>query len=162
MRDQAKQFPLRVSLIYALFGLLWIGITDWLTSWSTQDARQILRLETGKGCLFVGISAALWFWFVHRQFRHLDQTAAKLQDVNAELRQQRDLLDSFINSLPGVVYVVDSQKRLLRWNRRFEEVTGRTGAELKDFDTRQLFPAVESPVLQAGMERALSEGTATV
>ncbi|HEX5220768.1 MAG TPA: PAS domain S-box protein, partial [Verrucomicrobiae bacterium] len=97
-----------------------------------------------------------------RQLRQQDNTNDALSIANAELRQQRDLLDSFINSLPGVAYVVDTEKRLRRWNRRFAEVTGLSPKELDHFDTRVLFTPEEAPMVQAGMIRAMTEGAASV
>ncbi len=155
MRDPAKNLPLRACLLYVLAGALWILFSDQLIAQYPQNTRGMILFETWKDLTFVGISAALLFWYVHR---HLKQEA----QITAELRQQRDLLDSFINSLPGVAYVVDQQKRLLRWNRRFEEVTARTAAELPGFDTSKLFLEADAPILQAGMTRALTEGSATV
>lgn len=162
MSEPAKNISLRVCLTYASFGLLWILATDWLAIWFTRHIHQIIYFEIAKGALFVGISAGLLYWYVRRQLKYQDEITAASSAANTELRQQRDLLDSFIHSLPGVVYVVDPQRRLLRWNRRFEEVTGRTAEELKVLDAAQLFPAAEAPILQAGMARALTEGTAMV
>jgi len=162
MSDLAKRIPLSVCLIYAGFGLLWILASDLITAWSSTDARHIIVIETAKGLLFVVTSAGLLYWYVRRQLKRQDATNNALSDANAELRQQRDLLDYFINSLPGVAYVVDTQRRLLRWNRRFAEVTGLTPAELDRLDTVALFTAEEAPILQAGMMRAMTEGSATV
>jgi PAS domain S-box-containing protein len=162
MRDLAKQIPLRVCLLYVLAGVLWLLLSDQASTGFAQDARRLIVFETYKDLAFIGISAVLLFWYVRQQLGQQEQAHLELTAVNEALRQQRDLLDSFLNSLPGVVYIVDQQKRLLRWNRRFEEVTGRTAAELRGFDTRRLFPEADAPILQAGMVRALTEGEATV
>lgn len=162
MSDPARKIAPRVCVTYALFGLLWILVTDLVTAASASDAQRIILVETAKGLLFVGISAALLYWYVRRQLRQQDKTNSALSIANAELRQQRDLLDSFINSLPGVAYVVDAEKRLLRWNRRFAEVTGLTPKELDRFDTRVLFTPEEAATVQAGMMRAMTEGSASV
>ena len=162
MRDLVKQFPLRVCLTYLLVGMVLVCAADQVLTRSAGDVHQIIFLETCKDLAFLGISAALLLWYGHRQLRRQHQATAELTAANADLRLQRDLLDTFINSLPGVAYVVDQQKRLLRWNRRFEEVTGRTAAELRELGPTILFPADDAPVLEAGMLRALSEGSATV
>jgi len=162
MSDPTKKIAPRVCITYAFFGLLWILATDLATARLAADAQRIILLETGKGLLFVGLSTGLLYWYVRRQLRQQDNTNNALSLANIELRQQRDLLDSFINSLPGVAYVVDTQRRLLRWNRRFEEVTGRTPTEFENFDTRLLFTDEDAPTVQAGMMRAMTEGSATV
>lgn len=95
----------------------------------------------------------------------LARERAAIQEREAaeqRLRQERDLLESFINSLPGVAYVVDAQRRLLRWNRQFEQITGRTPRELAQFDPGMLFAAEDFPRLEDAMRRVFTEGAATV
>lgn len=50
-----------------------------------------------------------------------------------------DLTDEILNSLPGVFYVFDRNRRFLRWNRRFQEVSGYSAEELVDLDPLDLF-----------------------
>src|SRR5262245_60804945 len=124
MPELAKKIAPRVCLTYALFGLLWILGSDLVTAWLATDSSRIILVETIKGLAFVSVSAGLLFWYVRRQLQQQDNANSALTIANTQLRQQHDLLDSFINSLPGVAYVVDTEKRLRRWNRRFAEVTG--------------------------------------
>ena len=40
------------------------------------------------------------------------------------LRNERDLNDTIINSLPGLFFIVDENLRFLRWNENFSSITG--------------------------------------
>lgn len=50
--------------------------------------------------------------------------------AEADARRERELSDRIMESVPGVLYLYDSEGLLLRWNRSFVEVTGYTSQEL--------------------------------
>lgn len=60
-----------------------------------------------------------------------------IYDITARKRMQAQIVlekqfsDALINSLPGVMYLFDSDNNFVRWNRNFETVTGFTQEELK-------------------------------
>ena len=102
------------------------------------------------------------------QFQGEKVRLTAIQDITERVmaektvRAERDLLNSFINSLPGSAYVVDKEKRLLRWNRAFEEMTGRTPEELEHFVPEMVFAPENAPNIQDAMQRVFSEGSATM
>ena len=53
------------------------------------------------------------------------------QRSERELEHQRAFTESLLNSLPDPVYAFDENGSLLRWNDRFEEVTGYSADELE-------------------------------
>ncbi len=42
------------------------------------------------------------------------------------LHLEKTFIDTAINSMPGIFYVVDDHKRLIRWNNRLEQFSGRS------------------------------------
>ncbi|MHB8078304.1 MAG: PAS domain S-box protein [Candidatus Krumholzibacteriia bacterium] len=46
------------------------------------------------------------------------------------LARERLFTDAVLDSVPGLLYLYDEKGQLVRWNRRHEELTGYTGAEL--------------------------------
>ena len=56
------------------------------------------------------------------------------KQIEEALRQEKLLSDNIIDSIPGVFYVHDRQGRLVRWNRSYEETTGRPPDELHGAD----------------------------
>lgn len=68
------------------------------------------------------------------QDRHLirgsvtDITERKKAQDN--LRQERDFSNALIESLPGLAYLIDSQGKILRWNKYVESVTGYSSGEI--------------------------------
>ncbi|HEX7021355.1 MAG TPA: cache domain-containing protein, partial [Trueperaceae bacterium] len=92
----------------------------------------------------------------------LAERTAQRERTEAFLRQERDFSDMVINSLPGVFYLVDASGRLLRWNRRLEQVAGFTA---DDAGQRRLAASVvpgDRPAVLAAMEQVLQEGRASL
>ena len=47
-----------------------------------------------------------------------------------ELVCEKNLTDAIFNSVPGMIYLYDNQKKLVRWNKNHEELTGYSAEEL--------------------------------
>ncbi len=48
------------------------------------------------------------------------------------LARERLFTNAVLDSVPGLLYLYDEKGRLVRWNRRHEEMTGYSGEELRD------------------------------
>lgn len=75
-------------------------------------------------------------------------------------RGERMFSESLIDSLPGAFYLYDKQGRFLRWNHKFEEVTGFSSAEIARMHPADFFEPAEQPVLAERMGRVFAEGRA--
>jgi PAS domain S-box-containing protein len=64
---------------------------------------------------------------------------SEAKEAEAQLSKEKETAVSFINSLPGVFYLYDSNGKFIRWNRNFEKVTGYTEDEIKNMHPSQLF-----------------------
>jgi two-component system cell cycle sensor histidine kinase/response regulator CckA len=60
--------------------------------------------------------------------------------VEQALAQEKAFSDLVIDSLPGVFYICDQQRRLIRWNDNEKAVTGYTWEELSQMSLLTLFP----------------------
>ena len=75
MREDRVISALRVSLIYALFGVVWILITDQLIVAIGSEPLESATLQKIKWWGFIFASAVLIFFLLRReflQFRHLE------------------------------------------------------------------------------------------
>jgi PAS domain S-box-containing protein len=50
--------------------------------------------------------------------------------VEAQLSKEKTFSDTLLESLPGPVYLIDTQGRFVRWNRATEVATGYSASEL--------------------------------
>ena len=82
--------------------------------------------------------------------------------ADERVRREKDFSDSLINSLPGIFYLYDARRKLLRWNRNFEIVTGYTAEEIGRLDPLDFFIPEERPLVHDRMLKCLAEGYADV
>ncbi len=74
---------LRISLIYLLFGALWIILSDRVLYFFIQDSNQLTKIQTYKGWFYVLISALLIYALLHH-FLTLQRKADALAIENEE------------------------------------------------------------------------------
>lgn len=58
-----------------------------------------------------------------------EEITEKIRAEN-ELNQERFFTDALFDSAPGMIYLYDDQSRLVRWNKKHEEMTGYSSDEL--------------------------------
>ncbi len=75
-----------------------------------------------------------------------------------QLRDERDLSDAIIHSLPGVFYLLDHQGRLQRWNQNLEHVTERSASELAHAPAWSLFDPRDAPRVKDAIDAVLRDG----
>lgn len=56
---------------------------------------------------------------------------AQRKRAEEELARERLFTNAVLDSVPGLLYLYDEKGQLVRWNRRHEEMTGYSGAELR-------------------------------
>ena len=78
--------------------------------------------------------------------------------VAAERRfaEERSFALNALNTLPGIFFVADGHGRLLRWNRRLEDVSGYSMEELRHKSYSELAPAEMRSRAAAAFARVLS------
>jgi PAS domain S-box-containing protein len=73
-----------------------------------------------------------------------------------------DVLDDFIEAMPGIFYFYDMTGRFLRWNRNFERVSGYSGAEIAGMHPLDFFAPGEKELLTERIGKVFELGEATV
>ncbi|MFW6200723.1 MAG: PAS domain S-box protein [Gemmatimonadota bacterium] len=71
-----------------------------------------------------------------------------------------DLTAEILNSLPGVFYVIDREGGFLRWNRRFEELTGYSAGEFSELRALDLFEGADRDHVEERIRRVFDVGVA--
>lgn len=65
------------------------------------------------------------------------------RETEQRLIAEKEFNDTLLASLPGIFFVCDSQRRLLRWNRNFELVVGYSATEIAELELLAFFPLQE-------------------
>ncbi|MDY3560341.1 PAS domain S-box protein [Gemmata sp. JC673] len=79
-----------------------------------------------------------------------------------EARNERLFVDTMIESMPGVLYFYDANGKFLRWNRRFETVTGYSAAEIAVMHPLDFFAPADHPLLSRRIGDVFATGEAHV
>jgi PAS domain S-box-containing protein len=88
-----------------------------------------------------------------------DVTATKRAE--RAFREERAFLESVVDSLRDVFFVLDLEFRFVRWNDRVNEVTGWSDEELRGADALQFFSGEGAERAHERLAEAISEGRAS-
>jgi len=75
------------------------------------------------------------------------------------IQNEKLLTEEYINSLPGLFYVFD-EKRLIRWNKRWEIVSGYTDDEICKMYGTDFFDGSDKTLIADKMKMVFAEGSA--
>ncbi|MEP6668896.1 MAG: PAS domain S-box protein [Chthoniobacter sp.] len=78
------------------------------------------------------------------------------------VRSEMEFSNTLINSMPGIFYLYDARRKILRWNKNLERVTGYTSQEIDTLDPLTYFPDDEKPVVHERMLHCFTTGSADI
>ncbi|MFZ5450990.1 MAG: PAS domain S-box protein [Thermodesulfobacteriota bacterium] len=78
--------------------------------------------------------------------------------VEQELRKERDLSISIMESLPGIFYLYDEQGRLTRWNKNLEAVSQYSAQEIAGMHPQDFFPDYDKPHAREAVQTCFATG----
>jgi two-component system, LuxR family, sensor kinase FixL len=113
-----KGMPLKISLIYALTGSLWILFSDLALSLVSKDPAVITRLEIYKGWAFIGITALMLFLLIRRNIGAIRRSEQSLHATEERFR----LLVEGVTDYE--IFMLDPEGRILIWNIGAERSKG--------------------------------------
>ena len=85
-------------------------------------------------------------------------------DVTARKQAEDALLaeklfsESLVSNLPGVFYLISEEGKFLRWNTKFEEVTGRSTEEMAQISPMDLFEGEDKQAIASAIQRVFTHG----
>jgi PAS domain S-box-containing protein len=83
------------------------------------------------------------------------------QQIETRLLEEGAFSHALLESLPGLIVLVDDQGRLRRWNRALETVTGYAASELEGLPLLELIPAAERQTMADRMRDVFEAGKAS-
>ena len=101
MKIEPEQFlfdsGLRIALIYAAAGVLWIVFSDLAVEWIFGQSKAALVSQTVKGWFFVGASALLIYLLTKR-------TISSIKQSEKALTESQRILSTLFENFPGMAY----------------------------------------------------------
>lgn len=120
---RALRMALSITAAYALFGGVWVLLSDALVHAVSSDADWLARVQRGKGLAFVGVTALLLLALVHRGSHRF--LMAVQQGMHSALRVQ----DLFEQHPQPMWYYDPDTLAFLRVNQAAERLYGYSQAE---------------------------------
>lgn len=80
--------------------------------------------------------------------------------VESVATADEELLEAFIESLPGLFYLFDPDGRILRWNRQAEKISGWSGEEMSAMHPLQLIAEEDRELVACRIADVLAQGEA--
>ena len=100
---------LAITLIYVISGGLWILFSDVLLSTLVFNSDSLTKHQTLKGWFYVLATGLMLYVLIKR-------STTAVRTANAALRRNEKDLQTILNTIPALVFVTDSNERLLRFN----------------------------------------------
>lgn len=144
-QDTGAWTPLRIVLLYALFGMLWIIFSDTIVLWFTADQATLSRLQTYKGWFFILVTAVLLFGLISRM-------VGNRHNILNELRRSEEYNRNLFTCTPIGLALCTMDGRLLDVNPAFAAILGRTVAETLSLSCWDITPEKYAKQEQAKLE----------
>lgn len=87
---------------------------------------------------------------------------AARKEAEEKARRERQFSDAMTESMPGILYLYTPEGEFLRWNRRFEEVSGYSGAEIATMRPIEFFAPEDRSRLGERINQVFETGSAFV
>ena len=124
---------LRITLVYLLFGILWILFSDRLLYFISSDPQQLINLEIYKGWAFIGVTALLLYSLINRSMKEQKRIT---EILNRSERKFHTLLDRATDA----IFVADLEGRLLDVNQQACNSVNYSREELLQFSITDVDP----------------------
>jgi PAS domain S-box-containing protein len=97
--------------------------------------------------------------------RRINEINSDFEATNEELRvsldnlqKERDFSEAVLQGMPGYLYVYDEAGRLVKWNKKHEEMTGYSGEELSLMSLDKWFEGEDALRVAAAVEEVFRTG----
>ncbi len=135
--------------------------TEWklyVTSLNQNEIYHHAIVLCALGLLFAAI-VGTFSWYTAVQPAKLERLVERR---TSQLTMEKELSESIINSLPGIIYIYDKDRKFFRWNRNFEHVSGYTSEEVKEMHPLDFFEGDDKELLRNKIETVFEKGQADV
>ncbi|HOA71914.1 MAG TPA: PAS domain S-box protein [Phycisphaerae bacterium] len=118
-----RQIAGRIALIYALFGVVWIALTDTAVTAIVEKNAFLVYVHTVKGWAFIFLTALLVYYLVRCY-------ASAIEHSENELASSEERYRRIFETAHEGICTTDPMGRILLVNARFAQMVGRSVEEL--------------------------------
>jgi PAS domain S-box-containing protein len=103
------QIPVKIAVVYAFIGALWILLSDWLLRILVSDPALFSRASTFKGWAFIAFTTAVLYRMVARDH-------AERKRISDSIRERETYLQNVLETLPVGVWLLDREGNITYGN----------------------------------------------
>jgi two-component system cell cycle sensor histidine kinase/response regulator CckA len=128
--------PLKVTLGYAMAGVLWILFSDWVLAFFFPQAEHVTRLQSAKGLGFIAFTAVVLFAMLRR---YMNRLAGSQEEIRERERMVRQLMEQASDA----ILLCNERGNLLEVNEAACRMLGYPRDELVRLNAADLLPEDE-------------------
>lgn len=133
--------PLSITLVYLVFGILWIAFTDHILVMLLNDPTMLPIYQTYKGWVFVALTSLGLFYLINKYQDQLKLRETERETLIDELRSEKELKDVLFERIPVMLTIYDPHFKEFMINDEMTDVCGWSKKEAKKIDfMRACFP----------------------
>ena len=119
----------RITLLYVVFGFLWIIWSDWLLTLWISDFSGMRMAQIYKGGFFVTVTGTMLFFLIRSSLRKIEETKSS---YTLKLQESERQLSTLMGNLPGMAFRCRNDKywTMLFVSKGCEALTGYSVEEL--------------------------------
>lgn len=158
MKKSARNKALKITVIYLIFGSLWILFSDKILQINVSDPRKAIFYSIVKGLFYVFATSVLFYTMIYPTLKEAFLGREALKEANENLtksnemyiklyqdyREKQALLKSLIDSVPDLIFYKDTNGVYLGCNAAFEKFAGKTEKEIVGLTDKEIFPNAEA------------------
>ncbi len=141
-----RQAPLRIALLYASVGLLWVLFSDHLLRLFFIDPAVLSGLQTVKGLLFVGLTTGVLYLLLERH-------AQRIRRSDRALRQSERNHRLLMEQASDAIFLADARANYIDLNAAACRMLGYNRDELLSMNAADLVPEEDLPVIADRVDR---------
>ena len=125
-------WQLALPLVYGIFGLLWILLSDSLLAWLVHDPITLMHMQTYKGWLFIVASMLLLYTLLRRGLQEQVRLQSALVESEAAHKRSQaavELQSAALSAAANAIVITDREGVIETINPAFTRLTGYSEAE---------------------------------
>ena len=146
-----QKTPFRIAAIYALFGALWILLSDKLLALIVHDRSTITTISLWKGWAFIAVTG----WLLYRL---IGRDVAERTRIENALRDDENKLRAITDAAADSIILMDDEMRVIYWNPAAVHMFGYVREEIMGQKIDRIVPERYRADYTRGHQRFLATG----
>ena len=127
IESNARRLAARVAIVYGIFGVFWIVLSDTLLAWLVREPGALMQMQTYKGWLFIITSTLLLYALLRRGLQEQVRLQSALVESEAAHKRSQavaELQSAALSAAANAIVIMDRAGTVETINPAFTRLTG--------------------------------------